>query len=91
MENKNKEIEEFLMILSMAPDSQLDKSITTKLRNLIDKPISEIKTGVMQAIDDCVYGSLSSEIALKSLHLLHEDLLEGTHEDWVEWRKNKNK
>jgi hypothetical protein len=93
MEENRKNIEETLTLLSSAPDSQIDSEITGRLKNLIGKPISEIKTGVMHAIDDCVFGSLSSGFALQALHILHEVHLNGKHEDFNEencpWRKGR--
>jgi hypothetical protein len=90
MEENRKAIEEMLSLLSKAPDTQIDKVITSRLKGLIGKPIPEIKTGVMQSIDDCVYGSLSSGFGLQSLHILHEVYLDGKLEDFNEtncpWR-----
>jgi hypothetical protein len=92
MRNKREGIEEMLALLGQAPDDQIDKKITKRLRNLIGKPIPEIKTEVMHVIDDCVFGSLSSGFALETLHLLHENLLDGKPEDWNDkncpWRKS---
>lgn len=86
-------IDEMLGILSQAPDSQIDKMITERLKNLIGKPIPEIKTEVMHCIDDCVNGSLSSGFALQALHILHEVHLDGKLEDFNDencpWRKNR--
>lgn len=88
-----KPIDEMLELLSHAPDSQIDKTITERLKNLIGKPLPEIKTEVMHCIDDCVYGSLSSGFALKTLNILHEVYLDGKLEDFNEencpWRKNR--
>ncbi len=88
-----KTIDEMLKILSEAPDSQIDGIITKRLKDLIGKPIPEIKTEVMHCIDDCVYGSLSSGFALNALHLLHEVHLNGKIEDFNDencpWRKNR--
>ena len=93
MEDKRKAVDEMLQILSTAPDSQLDKLITEKLKSLIGKPFPEIKTEIMHCIDDCVYGSLSSGFALQALHILHEAHLGGKHEDFNDencpWRKNR--
>ena len=81
-----------LKLLSKALDSQIDKIITKRLKKLIGKPIPEIKTGVMHAIDDCVNGSLSSGFALNSLHILHEVYLDGKQEDFNDencpWRRD---
>lgn len=76
MEDNRKAIEEMLTLLSTAPDSQIDKKITKRLKELIGKPIPEIKTEVMHIIDDCVYGSLCSELSLRSLYILHEVYLD---------------
>ena len=88
---KKVEIERLLAILSSAPDSQIDKIITKRLNGLIGLPMSEIKTGVMHAIDDCVNGSLSSGFVLTALNILHENYLDGKPEDFNEvncpWRK----
>jgi len=91
MEENRKPIDEMLNLLSTASDRQIDKIITTRLKELIGKPLPEIKTGVMRAIDDCVYGSLSSGFALEALNILHEVYLGGKPEDWNDencpWRK----
>jgi len=93
MEENRKKIEQMLTLLSTAPDSQIDKIITTRLKDLIGKPIPEIKTGIMHAIDDCVFGSLSSGFALQALHILHEVHLNGKNEDFNDencpWRKTR--
>jgi hypothetical protein len=92
MEENRKPIDEMLNLLSTASDRQIDKIITTRLKELIGKPLPEIKTGVMHAIDDCVYGSLSSGFALEVLNILHEVYLGGKPEDWNDincpWRKS---
>lgn len=85
------QIDEMLTILSQAPDGQLDKIVTDKLKSLIGKPKSEVKTGVMHAIDMCVNGGLSSGFALQSLNILHEVYLDGKITDFNDtncpWRK----
>lgn len=90
MKNKE-EVYEFLQILSKAPDTQIDKRVTDRLRNLIGKDQETIKTEVMHCIDDCVYGGLSSGFALKSLMLFHEVYLDGKDSDFNDencpWRK----
>jgi hypothetical protein len=91
MEENRKDIEEMLTLLSTAPDGQIDGKITARLKGLIGKPIPEIKTGVMHAIDDCVYGGLSSGFALQALNMLYEFQLNGKFEDFNDencpWRK----
>jgi len=88
-----KPVDEMLELLSQVPDTQLDKIITERLKNLIGKPLPEIKTEVMHCIDDCVYGSLSSGFALQALQILHEVHLNGKPEDFNEencpWRKER--
>lgn len=92
MEENRKDMEEILTLLSNMSDAQLDSTITDRLKGLIGKPIPEIKTGVMHAIDECVYGGLSSSFALHTLHILHEYYLGGKGEDFNDencpWRKN---
>jgi len=93
MTEDRKSLDEMLMILSAAPDSQIDKSITKRLKSLVGKPIPEIKTEIMHCIDDCVYGSLASGFALQALQILHEVHLNGKPEDFNEencpWRKER--
>ena len=93
IKNKREAIEEMIALLAQAPDDQIDKKITRRLRGLIGKPIPEIKTGVMHAIDDCVEGSLASGFAIETLNLLHKNLLDGEPEDWNDencpWRKSQ--
>jgi len=91
MTEDRKSLDEMLTILSSAPDSQIDKSVTKRLKSLVGKSIPEIKTEVMHCIDDCVNGSLASGFALNGLHLLFEIHLGGKPEDFNEencpWRK----
>ena len=93
IEDKRKNVDEMLELLSSAPDTQIDKMITERLKKLIGKPFDEIKTEVMHCIDDCVYGSLSSGFALQALHILHEVHLDGKREDFNDencpWRKTR--
>lgn len=92
MEENREEIEELLTLMADAPDSQMDKSITERLRNLKGKPIPEIKTEVMHIMDDCVYGALASDFGMHALIILHEVFLDGKDEDFNDencpWRKN---
>lgn len=89
--NTPEQINEMLGMLSEAPSGQIDKQITTELKNLIGKPVPEIKTGVMKAIDHCVRGGLASGFALQSLTILHEVYLDGKDSDFTDencpWRK----
>lgn len=93
IEDKRKNVDEMLELLSSAPDTQIDKRITERLKNLIGKPFPEIKSEVMHCIDDCVYGSLSSGFALQALNILHEVHLDGKQEDFNDencpWRKTR--
>jgi hypothetical protein len=83
--------QDFLKLLSEAPDGQLDKQVTDMLKQLIGKPKEEVKVGVMKAIDYCVRYGLSSGFALQSLHMFHEMHLDGSHADFTDencpWRK----
>lgn len=84
-------INQMLESLSQAPNSQIDKRITDDLKELIGKPIPEIKIGTVKAIDYCVVGGLASDFAMKSLMIFHEIYLDGTPEDFNDencpWRK----
>jgi len=88
---EQREVDEMLEMISEAPDSQIDKTITDKMKKLIGKPISEIKISIMYCIDMCVYGSLSSDFALQALLILHEIHCDGNREDFNDencpWRK----
>jgi hypothetical protein len=88
-----KDVYDHLTILSLAPDSQIDGTITDRLKKLIGKPIDdEFKSEVRHIIDDCVNYGLSSKIGLISLHILYEVMLDGKQEDFNDennpWRKN---
>jgi hypothetical protein len=72
-----------LQQLSEAPDGQLDAIITKKLKDLIGKTKEEQKTGVVEAINMCVHGGLSSGFALQALHILHTVYLDGTASDFT--------
>lgn len=88
-------VNEMLQKLSEAPDSQLDATMCVHLKNLIGKPKAEVKRGVIYAIDMCVYSALSSGFVLKILHMIHQDMLGGTREDFNDencpWRKSDDK
>lgn len=89
---KTKDINKFLEKLSKAPDGHLDKQIANQMKNLIGKPKSEIKTGVMKAIDYSVRGALVSDFGMRLLNILHEVYLDGKSSDFNDencpWRKN---
>jgi hypothetical protein len=82
------DVNKMLELLSTAPDGQLDAKITTKLKELIGKPIEEQKTGVRWAMDMCVHGGLSSGFALKALGILYEIHLGGNMQDFADDNKN---
>ena len=87
MDNINK----LLQLLSEAPEGQLDKSVSQNMKELIGKPLPEIKTGVMRAIDDCVRGGLASELGMIVLNDLFYVQLDGDSKDFNDvncpWRK----
>jgi hypothetical protein len=91
---KSESVNKFLLILSEAPDGQLDKRIADDLKELIDKSLPEIKIGIMKAIDYCVYGGLASNFILLTLHTIFEQLLDGKTADFNDencpWRKDLN-
>ncbi len=60
-------LDEFLLDLSSAPDSQISKDQTQKLTLLIGKPATEIAQGLKQILDDCCYASLASDFAMMAL------------------------
>ena len=88
---EKREVDKMLADIATAPDSQIDGTITLKLKELIGKPIPEIKAGVMEAIDLCVYGALASGVGMMALHILHEVHCGGKSEDFTDencpWRK----
>ncbi len=89
----NKDINEYIEQLLIAPDTQIDKSITERLKKLPEMSKDEMKTEVMHCIDDCVYGSLANQFGLHTLHILHEVYLDGSLEDFTDencpWRKTR--
>ena len=101
MNNENKDMEkvepmwDVLEHLSVAPDSQLDKSMCDKLKELLllkDKPDSnkEVADGLLYVMDMCVYGSLSSGFVIQILDMEWKRL-GGTVEEGnanCPWRNN---
>jgi hypothetical protein len=85
------QVNELLKLLSEAPEGQIDKRVCQNLKDLIGKPVPEIKTGVMKAIDDCVNGGLASELGMLVLNDLFYVQLDGKREDFNDvncpWRK----
>lgn len=75
-------INKFLQLLSEAPDGQIDKQITSDIKKLIGKDVSDIKLGIVKAIDLCVYCGLASTAGLMSLNIFHEHMLDGTPADF---------
>jgi hypothetical protein len=82
---------EMIETLSTAPDSQIDASITARLKDLIGKPLEEVKTEIRHIVDDCVFGGLTSGFALIAIRGLY-NILGGDDEDFKNdeinpWRK----
>lgn len=81
-----------LNILSQAPDTQIDNSITERLKNLIEKPVEEIKVEIRHIIDDCARYSLASQLGLYSIEIFYEIYLDGQRSDFNDencpWRKD---
>lgn len=58
------ELDQYLKLLSEAPDSQISELQTSKLIQLYEKPIDDIISGLEKIISDCVNFSESSEFSL---------------------------
>ena len=84
---------EMIETLSTAPDSQIDASITARLKDLIGKPLEEVKTEIRHIVDDCVFGGLTSGFSLIAIRGLY-NILGGDDEDFRNdkinpWRKER--
>ncbi len=75
-------IDEFISLMSQAPDSQLDKSIIERLNKLKGKHIEEIKPEFLKCIDDCQMYSLASGFAIIAMKTTYEVMLDGKKEDY---------
>lgn len=58
---------EFLELMSKAPDSQLDKTMTDRIKGLVGKSAEEVKIGLKYVLDASVYGSLASGVVIKMI------------------------
>ena len=75
-------IDEFISLMSQAPERQLDKSIVDRLDRLKGKPIEEIKDEFLKCIDDCQMYSLASGFSIVSMKVIYETILYGKKEDY---------
>ncbi len=62
-------IDEFLIILSEAPETQIDKSITDKIEELPGKECQFIIEQLIKLRDDCVFAGLSSDFAIDAISI----------------------
>ena len=87
----SKHVDEILTLLSEATDNHLDNRICKDLKELIGKPINEVKTGVMKAIDYSVAFGLASQFTLIVLNDLYTVFLHGKQDEFNDencpWRK----
>ena len=60
---------ELLDMLSKAPESQLDKSMSDKLSELKDKSVKEVADGLLYVLDMSVSGGLASDFVIKVLDM----------------------
>lgn len=77
--------EEIINILLEAPDSQIDKSIVERLGMLKSTSIDR-KLEMMSILDDCIYGALASDFAMKAMYYVFFEILGGTKEDLANYK-----
>jgi len=56
-----------LELLANAPDSQICKTVTPSIKELIGKPVDEIEKGIKAALDKCARGSLATDFSMFSM------------------------
>lgn len=74
-----------LRLLLTAPASQLDPSMVKKLQSLEGKSDKEVKTGLHEILDRCVYSSLASDFVVRILQYEWQQL-GGKSDDPAPWR-----
>jgi hypothetical protein len=81
MDNKWKEL---FTILSEAPDSQIDPSVTPRLKALAESD-DVASDDLLKILDDCAYASLASGFAMAAMDIVWQDMLasEGRSADQV--------
>jgi hypothetical protein len=60
-------IDEFLELLSEAPETQIAEDITDKLSNLVGLPYEQIATEMQTILDQCAFASLASDFAMMAM------------------------
>lgn len=68
-------IDDLLQILSEAPDTQIDHTITPKLSALVGKPHQEISNGLKVILDECAAYALASDFAIMAMACAHADAM----------------
>jgi hypothetical protein len=65
---------EILNLLSQAPDTQIDKEITPRLKALAEA--STVSSADMKKIlDECAFASLASDFAMNAMHIVWQDMI----------------
>jgi hypothetical protein len=91
MVKNREELNEFLEVLSLAPESQIDnKSLTKIFKNLISKDDAELRLGLMFCIDHISYCSSAAGIYKMYLYEILKGYFgitfdQAQNEDWP-WR-----
>lgn len=75
MTEKNLDFLDILVKFSEAPDSQIDKSITDKMKELLSKNGTITKSEMKAILDDCAYFSLASDFAMRAMRLVWKELV----------------
>ena len=73
------EVDGLLKLVSEAPEGQLCKTITERVKGIIGKPDSEVNKEIKSVICDCVNGGLASRFAMGTLNIIY-DMTKGKHE-----------
>lgn len=61
------DFDEILEALASAPDSQIDASITPRLKALVGLPPDAIAARMKLILDDCAYSALASDFAMMAM------------------------
>lgn len=61
-------LDNVLITLAIAPEKEIDKKITPKIRALVGKPVEEIATGLLAIISECGVYDLASDFAMEAMN-----------------------
>lgn len=61
------DLDEILSMLAEAPDSQIDKTITPRIKELVGQQPDIVAVKLKAILDDCAYASLASDFSMMAM------------------------